>query len=128
MKNRLELFSHFRAFCAEIHTQFHVFVQNLRSDNAKEYMSKQFQSFMIHNGIFHQTSCVDTPYHNGVTERKNSTFLKPFRLYYFKCTYPSISRPMLFPPLVFLLIECLPLSWIGSLHFKPSFPINLCSH
>ena len=35
MKNRSELFSHFRAFCAEIHTQFHVSVQNLRSDNAK---------------------------------------------------------------------------------------------
>ena len=35
-----ELFSHFRAFCAEIHTQFHVSIQNLRSDNAKEYMSK----------------------------------------------------------------------------------------
>ena len=35
MKNRSELFSHFRALCAEIHTQFHVSVQNLRSDNAK---------------------------------------------------------------------------------------------
>ena len=35
MKNRSELFSHFHAFCAEIHTQFHVYVQNSRSDNAK---------------------------------------------------------------------------------------------
>ena len=35
MKNRSELFSHFRAFCTEIHTQFHVYVQNPRSDNAK---------------------------------------------------------------------------------------------
>ena len=35
IKNCSELFSHFRAFCAEIHTQFHVSVQNLRSDNAK---------------------------------------------------------------------------------------------
>ena len=61
MKNRSKLFSYFHALCAEIHTQFYVFVQNLRSDNAKEYMSEQFQSFMLHNGIFHQTSCVDTP-------------------------------------------------------------------
>ena len=29
MKNRSELFSHFRAFCAKIHTQFHVFVEPL---------------------------------------------------------------------------------------------------
>ena len=59
MKNRLELFSHFHAFCAEIHTQFHVYVQNLRSDNAKEYMSEQFQSFMLQNDFLHQTYCVD---------------------------------------------------------------------
>ena len=70
MKNRSELFSHFHAFYAEIHTQFHVSVQNLRSDNAKEYLSEQFQSFMIQNDILHQTSCVDTP-QNGVAERKN---------------------------------------------------------
>ena len=61
MKNRLKLFSHFRAFCDEIKTQFHIYVQNLRSDNAKEYQSEQFQSFMLQNGILHQTSCVDTP-------------------------------------------------------------------
>ena len=35
MKKRLKLFSNFRVFCAEIHTQFHVSVQKLRSDNAK---------------------------------------------------------------------------------------------
>ena len=33
MKIRSELFSQFSAFCAEIETQFHVFVQTLRSDN-----------------------------------------------------------------------------------------------
>ena len=47
MKNRSELFSHFRAFYAEIHTQFHVFVQSLRSDNPTEYVLEQFQSFML---------------------------------------------------------------------------------
>ena len=36
MKNCSELFSHFRAFYDEIHTQFHVSIQSLRSDNAKE--------------------------------------------------------------------------------------------
>ena len=61
MKNRSELSFHFRTFYAEIHTQFHVSVQNLRSDNAKEYVSEQFLSFMLQNGILHQTSCVDNP-------------------------------------------------------------------
>ena len=40
MKNCSELFSHLCAFFTEIHTQFHVSVQNLRSDNIKEYVSE----------------------------------------------------------------------------------------
>ena len=40
MKNRSELFSHFLAFYVEIKTQFHTSIQNLRSDNAKEYLSE----------------------------------------------------------------------------------------
>ena len=46
---RSELFSHFHVFCIEIHTQFHVSVQSLRIDNVKEYLSKEFQSFMLQN-------------------------------------------------------------------------------
>ena len=76
MKSRYELFSHFSVFCAEIQTQFHVFVQTLRSDNAKEYLSEPFQSFMLQHGILHQTSCVNTPSQNGVAERKNKHLLE----------------------------------------------------
>ena len=79
MKNRFELFSHFHAFCAKIHTQFHVSVQHLRSGNAKEYVLKQFQSFMLQNGILHQPSSVDTPVQNGVVERKNRHLLETSR-------------------------------------------------
>ena len=52
MKNRCELFSHFYVFYAEIHTQFHVSIQSLRSDNAKEYVSEQFQSYMLQKASF----------------------------------------------------------------------------
>ena len=76
MKNRSELFSNFHVFYAEIYTQFYVFVQNLISYNAKEYLSKQFQSFMFQNDILHQTSCVDTPSQNGIAERKNRHLLE----------------------------------------------------
>ena len=88
MKNRLELCSNFRALCAEIHAQFHVSVQNLRSDNAKEYMSEQFQSFMLQNGILHQTSCIDTP-QNGVAERKNRNLLETARALLFQMHVPK---------------------------------------
>ena len=76
MKNHSKLFSNFRVFCVEIHTLFHVSVQDLRSDNAKEYMSEQFQSFMLQNDIIHQISCVDTPSQNGAAKRKNRHLLE----------------------------------------------------
>ena len=80
MKSRSELFSHLSAFCAEIQTQFHVSVKILRSDNAKEYLSEPFQSFMLQHGILHQilhqTFCVDTPSQYGVAERKNIHLLE----------------------------------------------------
>ena len=88
MKNHSELFSHFRAFCAEIHTQFHVYVQNLRSDNVKKYMFEQFQSFMLQNSILHQTSCVDTP-KNEVVERKNSHRLETAQALLFQMHVPK---------------------------------------
>ena len=107
MENRSELFSNFRAFYAEIHTQFHVYVQSLRSDNAKEYVSKQFQSFMLQNSILHQTCCVDTPSHNGVAERKNRHFLETARALLFQMHVP---KHFWADALVFLLTRCLPRS------------------
>ena len=89
MKNHSELFSHFTAFFAEIQTQFHVLVQILRSDNAKEYLSEPFQSFMLQHGILHQTSCVDTPSQNRVVKRKNRHLLETTRTLLFQMHVPK---------------------------------------
>ncbi|RVX19942.1 Retrovirus-related Pol polyprotein from transposon TNT 1-94 [Vitis vinifera] len=71
MKNRVELFSIFQKFYAVIQTQFNISIRVLRSDNAREYFSTPFTSFMSHHGILHQSSCAHTPQQNGVAERKN---------------------------------------------------------
>ena len=76
MESRSEVFYHFSAFYAKIQTQFHVSVQILRSDNAKEYLSEPFKSFMLQHGILHQTSCVDTPSQNEVAKRNNRHILE----------------------------------------------------
>ena len=90
MKNRYEFFfSHFSAFCVEIQTQFHVSVQTLRSDNAKEYFSEPFQLFMLQHGILYQTSCVDTTSNNGVAERKNRHLLETTRALLFQMNVPK---------------------------------------
>ena len=57
MKNRAELYSIFQKFYAEILTQFNIFIRVLRSDNAGEYFSTPFISFMSQHRILHQSSC-----------------------------------------------------------------------
>ena len=50
MKNRAELFSIFQKFYAEIQTQFNISIRVLPSDNAREYFSAPFTSFMSQHG------------------------------------------------------------------------------
>ena len=69
-ENLSELFSIFKKFHAEICTQFNTSIRILRSDNAKEYFSMPFSSYMSSHGLFHQSSYAYIPQQNGVTERK----------------------------------------------------------
>ena len=89
IKSRSKLFSHFTAFCAEIQTQFRVPVQILRSDNAKEYLSEHFQSFMLQHEILYQTFYMDTPSQNGEAERKNRHLLETAQALLFKMYVPK---------------------------------------
>ena len=79
MKTQTELFSIFQKFHAEIRTQFNTFIRFLRSDNAKEYFSMSFSSFMSSHGILHQSSCAYTPQHNGMVGRKNRHLVETTR-------------------------------------------------
>ena len=79
MKTRVELFSIFQKFHAEIRTQFNTSICILRSDNAKEYFSTPFSSFMSSHGILHQSSCAYTPQQNGVAGRKNRHLVETAR-------------------------------------------------
>ena len=79
MKNRSELFSIFQQFYQEVKTQFGVPIRTFRSDNAREYLSHSFQSFMASHGILHQTSCAHTSQQNGVAERKNHHLIETTR-------------------------------------------------
>jgi hypothetical protein len=75
MKNRSELFSIFQIYCNMIKPQFAQKIHILRSDNAKEYTSRSFDSYLYYKGIIHQTSYAHIPQQNGVVERKNRRLL-----------------------------------------------------
>ena len=64
-------------------------VKILRSDNGREYVSNSFQNYMSHDGILHQTSCVDTPSQNRVAERKNRHLLETARALMFQMKVPK---------------------------------------
>ena len=130
MKNHFKSFSHFRAFYAETHTQFHLSVRSLRSDNPKEYVSKQFQSFMLQNDILHQTSCVDTPSQNGIAERKNRHLLEIVRALLFQMHVPKHCWADIVSTACFFInrMPSLVLNWDTLYHIifpnKPLFPIE----
>ena len=80
MKARAELFSTFEKFHVEVQTQFNTSIRILQSDNAKEYISRPFSSFMSSHEILHQCSCAYTPQQNGVAERKNCHLVETTRI------------------------------------------------
>ena len=79
MKTRAELLSIFQKFHAEIRTQFNTSIHILQNDNAKEYFSMSFSSFMSSHEILHQLSCTYSPQQNGVVERKNRHLVETAR-------------------------------------------------
>ncbi|CAH9114384.1 unnamed protein product [Cuscuta europaea] len=79
MKERSELFGIFKSFCNEIKNQFDHTIRVLRSDNAKEYFSTNFNEYMATQGIIHQSTCPHTPQQNGIAERKHRHIIETAR-------------------------------------------------
>ena len=79
MKTQAGFFFIFQKFHVEVRTQFNTSIYILQSDNAKEYLSRPFSSFMSSHGILHQSSCAYTPQQNGVSKCKNRHLVETVR-------------------------------------------------
>jgi len=64
-------------------------IQALRSDNGKEYTSRQFTMFCEETCIEHQLAPLYTPQQNGVSERKNQTIMEMVRCMFHEKGLPN---------------------------------------
>ncbi|RVW63346.1 Retrovirus-related Pol polyprotein from transposon TNT 1-94 [Vitis vinifera] len=72
-----------------IQNQFQAQIQILRTDNGREYFHFALGTYLMNNGIIHQSSCVDTPQQNGVAEQKNKHLLEVSRSIMFTSNVPK---------------------------------------
>ncbi|KAJ9550550.1 hypothetical protein OSB04_014595 [Centaurea solstitialis] len=89
LKSRSEVFTIFREFHSYVQNHFNSSIKTLRSDNAKEYFSTDFSSYLKTHGIVHESSCVYTSQQNGVAERKNRHLLDVARTLMFQSHVPK---------------------------------------
>jgi hypothetical protein len=71
MKNKSETRTHVQNFIKTVETQHNHIVKSIRTDNGPEFLMPQF---FASKGIFHQTSCVESPQQNGRVEGNINTF------------------------------------------------------
>ncbi|OMO90088.1 Integrase, catalytic core [Corchorus capsularis] len=72
----------------DVQNQHHTTIKGLRSDNAQEIVQGPMKAFLEEKGIFHETSCIDTPQQNGVLERKHRHLLEVARALRFEANLP----------------------------------------
>jgi transposase InsO family protein len=65
-----EVFDCFVEFTNRIKTQYDGKIKIFRSDNRTEFINNKFSTFFKENDIIHQTTCVNTPEQNDISERK----------------------------------------------------------
>lgn len=66
MRNKSEVISKFKEFELCTINECGLSIGCLRSDNGGEYLSKEFESYLLSKGIHHELSAPYSPAQNGV--------------------------------------------------------------
>ncbi|KAK2994898.1 hypothetical protein RJ640_001881 [Escallonia rubra] len=88
MTHKSETKEYLLQFFNWVHTQFHMDIKALRTDNGLEFSHRDLMSYYSDHGMEHQTSCTDTPQQNGVVERKHRHLLEVARALRFQANLP----------------------------------------
>ena len=92
MKEKSDVGTIFKIFNNMVQTQFQTKIQVFRTDNGKEYFNKFLGHYFVENGIFHQSSCTDTPNKMELLNAKISISLKLLDLYFLQLKFLCICR------------------------------------
>ena len=72
-----------------VQTQFQTKISILHTDNGTEYFNELLGNLLKEKGIYHQSTCADTPQQNGIAERKNKHLLEVARAIMFSLNVPK---------------------------------------
>ena len=75
LKRKSDVAINFKHFKYYIENETNLKIKVLRSDNGREYLNQVLGSFLLDNGIKHETSVPDNPQQNGRAERVNRILL-----------------------------------------------------
>ena len=79
LKEKSEVFGHFKDFVARCRRETGHDVTTFRTDNGGEFVNSAFSTWLRSQGIQHQTSAPYCPEQNGVAERDNRTIVEAAR-------------------------------------------------
>lgn len=76
LRRKSEVYEKFKEYELSASNEHGVSIATLRSDNSGEYLSEEFDLYLISKGIHHELSAPYTPAQNVVAERINRTLME----------------------------------------------------
>lgn len=89
LRQRSDVLTAFKNFKKQVEKETGCVIKRLRTDNAKEYTSKEFKKFLENEGIAQQLTVEYTPQQNGVAERANRTLVEMARCLMLQAKLPN---------------------------------------
>jgi len=89
LRNRSDVVQAFKDYKQKMENLTNKRIKKLRTDNGKEYVSKEFSDFLRQEGITRQLSVEYTPQQNGVAERANRTLVEMARCIMLQANLPQ---------------------------------------
>lgn len=76
LKHKSEAIEAFKNFRVYAENKLERKIKTIRTDNGREYVSKEFKDFLQSSGIAHQTTAPYNPQQNGLAKRANHSIVE----------------------------------------------------